>query len=253
MRRVSPCSAPTVTSTDHSRVGQDAVSARLPLPHVPGHRHPGPDAVLALQRAVGNEAVAHAVGGVVQRSESAAENGPDESDAVTIGIGEGLAMLGDSVVIWSTRRYFEAFYPRAGRHLTHYLEGSGATYLEDVGGLFRANPKAAARVAGMIRDNGTDSGVLVGRTTESAVIRQSDYTDEDWRLSLGGVDEIEYTVLDRETSGAAQVELTLRDPYEWHPAEDRPSKGMHQAMENQKANGAKDYLCEGTAIVTLIM
>jgi len=95
------------------------------------------------------------------------------------------------------------------------------------------------------------SGQLVGRTTSSAIIRQSDYDSEDWRLSLGGVDEIDYEVLERDESGSAEAELSIHDPYEWHPAEDRGSQCLHQAMGNQKAKGAKNYDAEASARVRL--
>jgi hypothetical protein len=242
-------------------------------------------AVLELQRSAGNRATAAAIGAgpiyvsrcgteqhpgcpcsaiaadeqtssratAVQRDEEANENNPSELGAEGGAISEVVCqVLPDSAVVRLVRAYFAIRYPRASNHLVHYLQGSGTPLNEDVGALFSQNPRAAARVAGMIRDRGgSGSGQLVGRTTSSAIIRQSDYDSEDWRLSLGGVDEIDYEVLERDESGSAEVELSIHDPYEWHPAEDRGSQCLHQAMENQKAKGAKNYNAEGSATVRL--
>lgn len=49
----------------------------------------------------------------------------------------------------------------------------------------------------------------------------------------------------------AQVHLTLRDPYEWHPAEARASQCVHQAAENLKKKGAKNYFEVGDAQIEL--
>jgi hypothetical protein len=249
------------------------------------HASPVHGAVLALQRSAGNKATAAAFGGktiyvsrcgdeqhpgcpcasgeseelvapqgiTAQRDEEANENNPSELGAEGGAISEGTCqVLPDAAVVGLVRAYFAVRYPRASNHLVHYLQGSGTPFVEDVGALFGQNPRAGARVAGMIRDRGgSGTGQLVGRTTSSAIIRQSDYDNEDWRLSLGGVDEIDYQVLDRDDSGGTQVELSIHDPYEWHPAEDRGSQCLHQAMENQKAKGAKNYNSEGSATVRL--
>jgi hypothetical protein len=150
------------------------------------------------------------------------------------------------------RAYFRMRYPLAYRHLQHYLDGSGAPFPEDVTALFGRNPRAAARVAELIRGRGRDPvGKLIGTTTSTAVIRQGDYDDDDWKLSIGNVDRIDYEVQERDDAGTALVQLWIHDPYQWHPAEDRPSRCMHQAMESQKEDGAKDFMAEGAGHVRL--
>lgn len=59
-----------------------------------------------------------------------------------------------NVVVRLVRAYFAVRYPLASRHLVHYLEGSGSPFIEDVPGLFAANPRGAARVAEQIRGRG---------------------------------------------------------------------------------------------------
>jgi hypothetical protein len=192
----------------------------------------------------------------VQRSESSTttnEHNPSELGAEVGVISEAACtVLPDLVVVGLVRGTFRVGYALAYRHLQHYLDGSGSPFIEDVTALFSRNPRAADRVAKMIHDRGgAESGRLIGRTTSSAVIRQSDYDDEDWRLSIGGVDEIDYEVLERYDSGTALVELSIHDPYEWHPAEDRGSQCLHEVMERQKENGAKNFVSEGAGRVRM--
>ena len=237
--------------------GNRAVTAMLAAEPVTvsrcgGESHPGCACLGTDEEPMASSAGAAAV----QRSESsteANESNPSELGAEGGAISEATCTaLPDVVVVNLVRAYFRVMYPRAYRHLEHYLDGSGAPFVEDVGSLFASNPLAAARVAGMIRDRcGTGSGQLVGRTTSSAVIRQQDYDDQDWKLSIGGVDQIDYEVLERDGSGLTEVTVTLTDPYEWHPAEDRGSQCLHETMEAQKKKGAKDYVSEGTAQVRL--
>jgi len=84
-------------------------------------------------------------------------------------------------------------------------------------------------------------------------IQQQDYDSEDWRLSLGNVDEIRYEVVgDPDQNGDAEVRITIRDPYAWHPGEHRGTQCMHRVMESQKErHGARDFISVGTATVGL--
>jgi len=123
--------------------------------------------------------------------------------------------------------------------------------------LFRANPSIARRIGQLIEENGSRSGTFLGTGTEGdgqpPPIRQSDYNSEDWRLSIGNVDEVRYEILtEPDASGNAQVRISIRDPYEWHPAEARDTQCLHRVMEAQKAErGARDFTSVGSAVVTL--
>ncbi len=254
----------------------------------PGDRRAAEHGLLALQRSAGNRAVAAAMpapqqtpliqrcgagkscpcmqkkvdddidtGAVAHVQRSGADqderNAPTEGGAEESGLGDAACtLLPDYVIVRMVRAYFALRYPLASRHLVHYLDGSGANFTEDITALFGANPRAAGRVAEQIRgQGGSGSGSLVGRTFDTAVIRQRDYDSEDWRLSLGGIDQFDYEVGEQRDDGKTNVQLTLTDPYEWHPAEDRGSQCLHATMEAQKAKGAKDYTCVGSATVAL--
>ena len=193
---------------------------------------------------------------LVQRSGAEAGAEQDEEGAPTDGGAEesGLSdlacgFLPDSAVVSLIQAYFATRYPLASRHIEHYLSGSGTVFTEDVEALFAANPRALTRVTDLIRTHGGSSGSLVGRTTSTAVIRQRDYDSEDWRLSLGNVDQIDYEIGEVQEDGRTAVTLTLHDPYEWHPDEDRGDQCIHQTMERQKESGASDYVSEGTGVV----
>lgn len=188
----------------------------------------------------------------MQRSVEGAENAPTLEGAEGGGVSEAACTVTPNyLVVKAIRAYFAIRYPRASKHLVHYLEGQGAPFQEDLRALFAENPRAAQRVAGLIDGRGSDTGALVGRTTSSAVVRQQDYDAEDWKLSLGGIDQIDYRVVERAEGGPSQVELTILDPYQWHPAEDRGDQCIHEAMESRKEVGAREYDSVGTAVVPL--
>jgi hypothetical protein len=233
--------------------------------------------LLALQATSGNRAVAAALnvqrcGGdtlcgceeeaaelakiSVQRDRRATqdeESAPSEGGAEESGLSDlTCELLPDAAVVALVRAYFALRYPLASRHLVHYLEGSGTPFIEDIPGLLAANPRGAERIAEQIRARGgSGSGQLIGRTTDTAIIRQRDYDSEDWRLSLGGIDQFDYEVGERNDDGTTTVTLSLHDPYQWHPAEDRGSQCLHEVMERQKQKGAQEFNSEGTGTVRL--
>lgn len=233
----------------------------------PRQRRPVPPAVahlLGLQAAAGNRAVTHLLGvppatrrATVQRSEGGETTGEEGSESHPSEgaeggvIGEALcSVMPDSWVVTQTKIYFHRFYHRAWQHLQHYLYGNGADYPEDVADLFRSNPRAGARVGRLIGSQ--NSGQLLDRTMSGAPIRQVDYDSEDWRLSIGGVDQIDFDVIEPAgADGVGTVRVTVTDPYSWHPQEDRGTQCLHQAMQNAQNDGARNYTSVGTAEVRL--
>ena len=168
----------------------------------------------------------------------------------------------------------------ARRHLYHYRYGNGVDYNENVRGLFDANPRIRERVFSMIHaqmraNHRWDSGSIIGRGVDDGQpppIRQQDYDSDDWVNSNGNIDEVHWRLIgdynpydNRETDDRAyylrevgrdrirmiQVEITIRDPYTWHPLEVRPTQCIHQAMERLKTSGAADYVTVGTAILSM--
>ncbi len=151
--------------------------------------------------------------------------------------------------------------PNAKRHLIHYRTGGGADYTENVAQLFAANPRVAARIAGLIggqfRGEANAHGAIIGggddgRGSDTPPIRQSDYDSTDWRNANGNIDEVQWRLIGQYTPGAAnQFEITIIDPYAWHQEEGRATQCIHAAMERLKRHGAADYMTRGTATVTL--
>jgi hypothetical protein len=53
--------------------------------------------------------------------------------------------------------------------------------------------------------------------------------------------------------GSMRVRISITDPYEWHPDEDRGTQCLHQTMERQKQKGAADYNAVGSGDVQLTL
>jgi hypothetical protein len=212
----------------------------------------------------GRKLIAHELTHVIQQSGGGApalqrheESGEGREGGEAGPVGEFLcSVMPNSWVVGAVRRFF-LIYPRALAHLDHYLAGSGRDYQEDIAALFRNNPSIATRIGQLIEESGSRSGTFSGTGQEGdgqpPPIRQADYNSESWRLSLGNVDEVSYEILtEPDASGNAQVRISIRDPYEWHPAEARDTQCLHRVMEAQKTErGARDYTSVGSATVTL--
>ena len=160
--------------------------------------------------------------------------------------------------------YFRDHYfsdqPNAKAHLIHYRMNKGVNYKEDVKALFDANPRVRTRISMLIViqggvTKGATSGVLAGKGADDGKeppIRQSDYDSDDWRNANGNIDEVRWKLVGAfDPKGNTTYEITVVDPYTWHPAEDRPTQCIHAAMERLKASGAADYITMGTANVVL--
>ncbi|MFT4092324.1 MAG: hypothetical protein QM640_01700 [Niabella sp.] len=175
---------------------------------------------------------------------------------------------------------FISAQPNARRHLYHYRYGGGTEYIENVQDLFDANPRIRSRIFGRIhaqmRANPRwDSGSIIGHGRDDGIeppIRQEDYDADDWLNSNGNIDEVHWRLIgdynpydNRETGDGEyylretrrdrirmiRVEITIRDPYTWHPLETRPTQCIHQAMERLKSAGAADYITTGTAVLSM--
>ncbi len=173
-----------------------------------------------------------------------------------------------------------SYQPNARRHLHHYRYGGGADYRENVRALFTANPSIQTRIFSRIGYQlqarpRNDSGSIIGHGRDDGLeppIRQEDYDSTDWVNSNGNIDEVHWRLVNdynpydnRETEDRAyylrairrggvfliDVEITIRDPYTWHPLETRPSQCIHQAMELLKSAGAADYVTVGTSTLAM--
>jgi len=145
--------------------------------------------------------------------------------------------------------------PDARRHLYWYRYGGGADYTEDVGRLFRQNPSVQRRIASLIAPSlpsGTTSGTFSGTTPSTTPIRQQDYDVDNWLNANGNIDEVTWELTSTYTPhGRNTFTIGIRDPYQWHPLENRPTQCIHQAMERLKTAGAAEYMTVGSATITL--
>ena len=67
-------------------------------------------------------------------------------------------------------------------------------------------------------------------------IPQSIYSNQDWRYALGAISM--NWELDKDQS---YIIFWFIDKYDWHPEEARRTQCVHQAAENLKKEGAKEY------------
>ncbi|WP_229554996.1 DUF4157 domain-containing protein [Nostoc sp. XA010] len=153
--------------------------------------------------------------------------------------------------------YFSS-QPNARQHLIHYRTGGGKPYNENVEALFSANPRIRSRIAKLISEqvaNGDTQGSLIGRGVDDGgdpPISQSDYDSEDWRNANGNIDEVQWRLMGKyEPSGYNQIQITVVDPYTWHPMEARATQCLHAAFERLKSEGAADYITTGTDTIML--
>lgn len=174
--------------------------------------------------------------------------------------------LPDRIITAIAQHVYLAGQPLAQRHLEHYLTGGGRDFIEDINDLFRRNPTIANNVAAQIAEQSdggrVKSGVLEGggdlpgggKLPGFPPITQADYDDQDWRNSIGNVDRLEWVLVSGpDAAGNATVIVKLADPYAWHPQEARLTQCVHQAIENMKSQGAKEYMARGTGVVVVNM
>jgi hypothetical protein len=214
--------------------------------------------ILGLQRHAGNRAVAGAITRqrAVQRGPvKAEETSPTETGAEASGLGDiACHVLPDAAVVALVRAYFAVRYPRASDALVHYLEGGGRDFPVNLTEMLLDNPRAKERVAKHIGGGHQvgDAGQWIDKTSGGAPIRQSDYDSEDWRLALGGIDQVDWEIVAGPArDGSMRVRISIVDPYEWHPDEDRGTQCLHETMERQKQKGARNYNAVGTGDVQL--
>ncbi|MBZ4188371.1 hypothetical protein [Niabella beijingensis] len=171
--------------------------------------------------------------------------------------------------------------PNARAHLWHYRNGGGQDYAEPrLADLFHANARIRTKIFEMIGRQlqarpQEDAGSIIGRGVDDGApppIGQGDYDSEDWLNANGNIDEVhwrlegDYNPYDnRETEERAyflraqrrgsvfllRVQVSIRDPYTWHPQEQRPTQCIHQAMERLKTAGAADYVTTGTTVLSM--
>lgn len=129
----------------------------------------------------------------------------------------------------------------AEAHLKAYLEGSGLDMKVNLSKVLLDDEGVREEVTREIT-----LAVQRGRNSGSVAIPQSVYTHHDWQFAIGSMN-IKWTAI----PGTANYRLTFRNKYRWHPSESRMTQCVHQAAENLKMKGAKDYWMYGDAVVTI--
>jgi hypothetical protein len=170
------------------------------------------------------------------------------------------AVLNDEEIYGLFVNFYFSSQPNAKKHLEHYVKGGGKDYTENVGDLFGANPRIRSRIAGLIdeqitTDPTTTGAAIVGKGVDdgqAAPIAQSDYDSEDWRNANGNIDEVYWQLVGKyDPTRYNKFQITITDPYTWHPLEKRPTQCLHEAFERLKSKSAADYITKGTAEIIL--
>jgi Domain of unknown function (DUF4157) len=170
------------------------------------------------------------------------------------------AVLDDEEIYGLFINFYFSSQPNAQKHLEHYVKGGGKDYTENVQDLLGANPRIRSRIVKLIdeqmtADPTTTSNTIVGKGAddgENPPIRQSDYDSEDWRNANGNIDEVSWQVIGAyDPARANKFQISITDPYTWHPLEKRPTQCLHEAFERLKSKSAADYITRGTAEIVL--
>ena len=126
--------------------------------------------------------------------------------------------------------------PRASSHLGHYLSGQGTDVCVETSDLFRDD--VGVRCV-FYKDVSTQ--LRRGLTQGNATVPQWAYTNEDWLYALGGIEINWFTKGDSVTAWFVNW-------YCWHPNEQRLTQRLHQAAENLKTHGAKEFFILGSRV-----
>ena len=78
-----------------------------------------------------------------------------------------------------------------------------------------------------------------GKSTGCVFISQLVYNKKDWLYALGGI-QLDWTLKGN------VISTSFKNIYRWHPQESRITQSIHQAAENLKAFGVKEYMILGS-------
>ena len=124
--------------------------------------------------------------------------------------------------------------PDANRFLDHYLVGGGSDVEVDTMRLLREDAGVWQRLQETVT-----ADLAKGRTKGVVPIPQPVFRNQNWKNATGSVNLL------WEVKGDS-VEVWFVNKYRWHPEDNRRvSQCVHQAADNLKSQGAKDYLMVG--------
>ena len=142
----------------------------------------------------------------------------------------------DRVVLEIARIVMMRNKPHASKHLEHYLSGEGRELHIDACSLL--NEDSGVRMwfcEGVCTqlDNGLNHGQIA--------IPQWAYSNQDWLYALGGI-KINWFQKGR------RIVAWFINRYRWHPTDRRLTQRVHEAAENLKARGAKEFDLVGSTV-----
>ena len=132
---------------------------------------------------------------------------------------------------------------RAAEFLNHYLSGSGTDIPVDISTLLRED-------AGVLMTVEREISSQINRPmcpTFVVPLPQRVFTNPDWQYATGSINMHWKRLPMLVSSDRVTVELSFRNQYRWHPKERRISQCVHQAAEDLKQRGARDYWITGRA------
>jgi len=131
---------------------------------------------------------------------------------------------------------------KAEEFLHHYLAGSSLDKVVDILALLRDDVGVRETVEREISIQLKRPGMTV--STGNVALPQSAFKNRDWQYATGSLN-MNWRRMASSPPGQVTVELSLGNQYRWHPKEPRVSQCVHQAAENLKQTGAKDYWIVG--------
>lgn len=155
-------------------------------------------------------------------------------ELIEISVDMACAMLrDDQCVVGLARAVALRGKQRARKHLDHYLHGQGLDLAVETKSLLSDDDCVRRYLLGEI-------DVAMNRGEKAGVVRigQEVFGDQDWRYALGGV-ELHWRLNEQD------VEVWVVGRYEWHGAEGRVTKKLHEAATRLERQGARAYAFVG--------
>jgi len=130
---------------------------------------------------------------------------------------------------------------KAEEFLNYYMAGSGLDKAVDILQLLREDPGVRQtieqEIAAQLKRTSTAGGIVA--------LPQNVFSNRDWQYATGSLNMNWKRVPQSLPGGQITVELSFRNQYRWHPKDARITQCIHQAAEDLKQSGAKDFWMVG--------
>jgi hypothetical protein len=138
---------------------------------------------------------------------------------------------------------------RASKFLDHYLLGSGLDIKVSIKTLMDEDSGVNATVQQSIR---TALRGIPKPTSGVVSLPQRVFTNKDWQYATGSINMDWALNASCTAPGSVSVTLSFKNRYRWHPKEHRITQCLHQAAEDLKIQGARDFDMVGAPTEWLI-